>query len=162
MKRIWLWLALLAAAAALGLFSAQGTDAADLQPAQVLLVSASGGTLRLTTDQGSTGFGKTLDEAMADLRAGASGEVFFGTVEHVLVAQSARYLIPQLVASKELRPAARLYLAPALPEADAAAQFLAAHPGALTLQQARAALLYGQRPVPPRLLQTEGGLRLAG
>ena len=63
MKRIWLWLALLAAAAALGLFSAQGTDAADLQPAQVLLVSASGGTLRLTTDQGSTGFGKTLPPA---------------------------------------------------------------------------------------------------
>ena len=56
MKRIWIWLALLAAVAAFGLFPAQGTDAADLQPAQLLLVEASGGTLRLETDQGSVGF----------------------------------------------------------------------------------------------------------
>ena len=47
MKRIWIWLALLAAVAAFGLFPAQGTDAADLLPAQLLLVEASGGTLRL-------------------------------------------------------------------------------------------------------------------
>ena len=162
MKRIWIWLALLAAVAAFGLFPAQGTDAAELQPAQLLLVEASDGTIRLETDQGSVGFGKTLREAMDDLQAGAKGQVFFWTVEHVVAAQSAAYLLPQLAASNELRPAAKLYLAPVLPEADAAAQFLAAHPGALTLQQARAALLYGQRPVPPRLLQTEGGLRLAG
>ena len=67
MKRIWIWLALLAAVAAFGLFPAQGTDAADLLPAQLLLVEASGGTLRLETDQGSVGFGKTLGEAMDDL-----------------------------------------------------------------------------------------------
>ena len=161
MKRIWLWLALLAAVAAFGLFPAQGTDAAELQPAQLLLVSSSGGTLRLETDQGSVGLGRTLDEAMADLRAGAEGTVFFGTVEHVVVAQSARDLLPRLAASDALRPAAKLYLAPDLPEAGAAARFLAAHPGALTLQRARAALLYGHTPEPPELLTTEGGLRLA-
>ena len=82
MKRIWIWLALLAAVAAFGMFPAQGTDAADLLPAQLLLVEASGGTLRLETDQGSVGFGKTLGEAMDDLQAGAKGQVFFGTVEH--------------------------------------------------------------------------------
>ena len=162
MKRIWIWLALLAAVAAFGLFPAQGTDAAELQPAQLLLVSASGGTLQVETDQGSVGLGRTLDEAMADLRAGAAGTVFFGTVEHVVGAQGARYLLPQLAASDELRPAARLYLAPVLPEAGEAAQFLAAHPGRLTLQRARAALLYGQTAEPPELLTTEGGLRLAG
>ena len=81
MKRIWIWLALLAAVAAFGMFPAQGTDAADLLPAQLLLVEASGGTLRLETDQGSVGFGKTLGEAMDDLQAGAKGQVFFGTVE---------------------------------------------------------------------------------
>ena len=89
MKRIWIWLALLAAVAAFGMFPAQGTDAADLLPAQLLLVEASGGTLRLETDQGSVGFGKTLGEAMDDLQAGAKGQVFFGTVEHVVAAQSA-------------------------------------------------------------------------
>ena len=117
MKRIWIWLALLAAVAAFGMFPAQGTDAADLLPAQLLLVEASGGTLRLETDQGSVGFGKTLGEAMDDLQAGAKGQVFFGTVEHVVAAQSAAYLLPQLAASNELRPAAKLYLAPVLPEA---------------------------------------------
>ena len=115
MKRIWIWLALLAAVAAFGMFPAQGTDAADLLPAQLLLVEASGGTLRLETDQGSVGFGKTLGEAMDDLQAGAKGQVFFGTVEHVVAAQSAAYLLPQLAASNELRPAAKLYLAPVLP-----------------------------------------------
>ena len=162
MKRIWIWLALLAAVAAFGLFPAQGTDAADLLPAQLLLVEASGGTLRLETDQGSVGFGKTLGEAMDDLQAGAKGQVFFGTVEHVVAAQSAAYLLPQLAASNELRPAAKLYLAPVLPEAADAVEFLAAHPGNLTLQRTRAALLYGRQPEVPRLLTTEGGLRLAG
>ena len=154
--------ALLAAVAAFGMFPAQGTDAADLLPAQLLLVEASGGTLRLETDQGSVGFGKTLGEAMDDLQAGAKGQVFFGTVEHVVAAQSAAYLLPQLAASNELRPAAKLYLAPVLPEAADAVEFLAAHPGNLTLQRTRAALLYGRQPEVPRLLTTEGGLRLAG
>ena len=162
MKRIWIWLALLAAVAAFGMFPAQGTDAADLLPAQLLLVEASGGTLRLETDQGSVGLGKTLGEAMDDLQAGAKGQVFFGTVEHVVAAQSAAYLLPQLAASNELRPAAKLYLAPVLPEAAEAVEFLAAHPGNLTLQRTRAALLYGRQPEVPRLLTTEGGLRLAG
>ena len=49
-----------------------------------------------------------------------------------------------------------------LPEAADAVEFLAAHPGNLTLQRTRAALLYGQQPEAPRLLMTEGGLRLAG
>ena len=77
-------------------------------------------------------------------------------------AQSAAYLLPQLAASNELRPAAKLYLAPVLPEAAEAVEFLAAHPGNLTLQRTRAALLYGWQPEVPRLLTTEGGLRLAG
>ena len=157
MKRIWIWLALLAAVAAFGMFPAQGTDAADLLPAQLLLVEASGETY-----QGSVGFGKTLGEAMDDLQDGAKGQVFFGTVEHVVAAQSAAYLLPQLAASNELRPAAKLYLAPVLPEAADAVEFLAAHPGNLTLQRTRAALLYGRQPEVPRLLTTEGGLRLAG
>ena len=162
MKRIWIWLALLAAVAAFGMFPAQGTDAADLLPAELLLVEAAGGTLRLETDQGSVGFGKTLGEAMDDLQPAAKGQVFFGTVEHVVAAQSAAYLLPQLAASNELRPAAKLYLAPVLPEAADAVEFLAAHPGNLTLQRTRAALLYGRQPEVPRLLTTEGGLRLAG
>ena len=162
MKRIWIWLGLLAAAAVFGLLPARGTDAAELEPAQVLLVSAEGGTLRLETDQGSVGLGKSLDEAMQDLQNGAAGTVFFGTVEHVVAAQSAAYLLPQLAASNELRPAAKLYLAPVLPEAAEAVEFLAAHPGNLTLQRTRAALLYGRQPEVPRLLTTEGGLRLAG
>ena len=49
-----------------------------------------------------------------------------------------------------------------LPEAADAVEFLAAHPGNLTLQRTRAALLYGRQPEVPRLLTTEGGLRLAG
>ena len=99
---------------------------------------------------------------MDDLQAGAKGQVFFGTVEHVVAAQSAAYLLPQLAASNELRPAAKLYFAPVLPEAAEAVEFLAAHPGNLTLQRTRAALLYGRQPEVPRLLTTEGGLRLAG
>ena len=49
-----------------------------------------------------------------------------------------------------------------VPEAADAVEFLAAHPGNLTLQRTRAALLYGWQPEVPRLLTTEGGLRLAG
>ena len=162
MKRIWIWLGLLAAAAVFGLLPTWGTDAAELEPAQVLLVSAEGGTLRLETDQGSVGLGKSLDEAMQDLQNGAAGTVFFGTVEHVIVAERARYLLPKLAASRQLRPSARLYCAAALPDAAEAAEFLRAHPGAYTLRSARSALLYGRSPEAARLVKTEGGLRLAG
>ena len=161
MKRIWIWLGLLAAAAALGLLPAQGTDAADLQPAQVVMIAAEGGTLRVETDQGSVGFGRTLDEALDDLRAGAPVEVFFGTAEHIVLTDRARYLLPQLAASQVFRPSARLYCVERLPDAGEAAAFLRAHPGALTLQRTRAALLYGRQPELLQLLETEGGLRLA-
>lgn len=161
-KRIWIWIALLAAALCCGLFSAHGTDAAELRPAQVLLIDASGGTVRAVTDQGTAGLGATLDEALADLQAGADGAVFFGTVGHVVVSRRAAWLVPALAVARELRPSARLYTAAELPEASEAAAFLRAHPGESTLQAVHAALLYGQQPEVPLLLQTEGGLRLAG
>ena len=160
MKRVWIGLILAGVLCACSAVPSEGTDAAELLPARVLLISAERGTLRLETDQDGVGMGRTLDEAMEDLRAGAPGTVFFGTVEQVIVTRGAWYAMPQIAATKQLRPSARLYLTPTLPEPETAAEFLHAHPGTCTLQEARAALLYGRAPEVTTLLMTEGGLRL--
>lgn len=162
MRRIWAYLALLAAALGLGLTETAGTDAAALCPARVLTVEAAGGTITVKTDQNAVGLGRSLDEAVRDLREGTEGVLFLETAEHVIVAESARYLLPRLAVLPELRPSAKVYLTDVPPVPATAADFLAAHPGDLTLQRLRAALLYGQEGNVPQLVRTEGGLRLVG
>ena len=162
MKRLYFYIAAAAALFLLKLLPLQGTDVAELLPVRVMLVEAEDGLVRVRCDHDAEGAGKNWELALADLQSSAEGQVFFGTIEHVVLAPSAWYLMPRLAASTELRPAAKLYYGPQeLPEAEEAAAFLHAHPGGLTLCQARAALLSGGHIHAPRLVETEGRLLLA-
>ena len=163
MKQMALWLALAVLVTALGLWPTKARDASELLPAQVLVVDASRGTVTVKADCGVSGSGKSLGEALQDMRAHAPGELFLQTAEYVVIAERAWYLLPQAVSSRDLRPAARLVRAGGeLPEADEALEFLQAHAPELTLGEAYAALLRGE-PVPAQTLrQTEGRLLLAG
>ena len=131
-------IALLAAASVVSLcmLPRTGTDAAKLLPAQVLVIAQEDGRITVESDNGVSGSGTTLPDA----------------------------LLPAAVRQRQFRPAAKLYLArmDAL-DADGCVEFLQAHPGAVTLADAHAALLRGEALDPAILLPGEnGGIILAG
>ena len=163
MKQMAFWLVLAALVSALGLWPTKAHDAAELLPAQVLVVDASRGIVTVRADCGGSGSGKNLDEALGDMRAHASGELFLQTADYVILSERAWYLLPQAVICGALRPAARIIRAEGeLPQADTALTFLQAHPPELTLTGAYAALLRGEPVQAQTLRQSDGRLSLAG
>ena len=161
MKKLAILLAALAGLTVLARFGGTSTDASELRPVQALVIDTEEGLVTLTADTGDTGRGVNLDAAFSDLRAGCAGKLFTQTAEHVIVTQKAWYLMPQVSVSGQLRPAAKLYRATGeTKDAQAALEFLQAHPGNLTLSRARAALLQNETPEVPVLVRAEGGFRL--
>lgn len=141
-----------------------GTDAAKLLPAQVLVIAQEDGRITVESDNGVSGSGTTLPDALAAMREGAEGTLFLDTAEHIILLQSTQSLLPAAVRQRQFRPAAKLYLArmDAL-DADGCVEFLQAHPGAVTHADAHAALLRGEALDPAILLPGEnGGIILAG
>ena len=161
LKKLAILLAALAGLTVLARFGGTSTDASELRPVQALVIDTEEGLVTLTADTGDTGRGVNLDAAFSDLRAGCAGKLFTQTAEHVIVTQKAWYLMPQVSVSGQLRPAAKLYRATGeTKDAQAALEFLQAHPGNLTLSRARAALLLNETPDAPVLVRAEGGFRL--
>ena len=67
-----------------------GTDAAKLLPAQVLMIAQKDGRITVESDNGASGSGATLPDALAAMREGAEGTLFLDTAEHIILLQSAR------------------------------------------------------------------------
>lgn len=151
---------LLAAASALCLcrLPRTGTDAAKLLPAQVLVIGGEEGAVCIESDNGASGCGATLSQALRQMEQSAEGTLFLDTAEHIVLLQSARGLLPQVVCEPELRPAAKLYIAQMTElDAEQARLFLQAHPGRQTLARAYARLLRQEDPTVPVLLAVKGG-----
>ena len=124
-------IALLAAASVVSLFMLPrtGTDAAKLLPAQVLVIAQEDGRITVESDNGASGSGTTLPDALAAMREGAEGTLFLDTAEHIILLQSTQSLLPAAVRQRQFRPAAKLYLArmDAL-DADGCVEFFAGAP----------------------------------
>ncbi len=103
MKKWFFLLSALVLAAVAGGLPFQGTDAAKLQPVELLYLSSQGETLTIQADTGDEGRGEDLASAFADLKAGASGEIFLETADKVLLAPACLDLLPEL--QDYLRPA---------------------------------------------------------
>lgn len=162
MKQI-VWVALAAAVVSLtGLFPFESNDVADLVPVQALMVDVQGGQVIL--DGGDCqGSGADWDSALEDLRQSGEGTVFLGTAEQVVLSQSASGLLPDVIRSTDLRPAAVICMCSGeLPEPEKAAKYLSAHNAGTTIQKVQAIMLRGEGIRLPVLEQTEGGLRLRG
>lgn len=162
MKQMACWLAFAALICALGLWPSPASDASKLLPAQVLVVDASKGEVRVEADCGVSGSGKRLDEALEDMKRHAPGELFLDTAGDIVLCERAWYLLPQAASSRALRPAARLCRAEGeLPDTGQVLAFLQAHPPEMTLARAYAAILQGETVQTQLLRQEEGRLRLA-
>ena len=86
-----------------------GTDAAKLLPAQVLMIAQKDGRITVESDNGASGSGATLPDALAAMREGAEGTLFLDTAEHIILLQSAQALLPAVVQQRQFRPAAKLW-----------------------------------------------------
>lgn len=162
MKQI-IWVALLAAAVSLtGLFPFESNDVADLVPVEALLVDVQADRVILKGND-CQGSGTDWPSALEDLRQSGEGTVFLGTAEQVVLSRSATALLPDVIRSTDLRPAAVLCICDGeLPEPDKAAEYLSARNAGTTIQKVQAIMLRGEGIQLPVLEQTEGGLRLRG
>lgn len=61
------------------------TDIGRLEPVEAVRLTVTESGVLLETDTGSSGAGKTLEEAAADLKNGAPGEVFLETADKLLI-----------------------------------------------------------------------------
>lgn len=107
-------------------------DTQRLLPLLTIQVAREDGAVRLRSEAGE-GVGADWGAAVADLRAQASGEVFFDTAEHIVVCD--RDLLPQLLRSGVLRPAAQVYFADAFRDVEGLEAYLSAHPSGVTVAQ---------------------------
>ena len=162
MKRLYIYILAAAGLALAGLIPVGGHDAAELLPAQVLEVWQEDGRVQLLCDNGAEGSGRSFEAAVADMEQRAAGVLFLDTAEQILFRADAWETLGQAALSQKLRPAAKIYLCTGqLPDAGAAVPFLQAHSGSVTLGDARAAILAGERVQAPRLRTGEGGMTVA-
>ena len=155
-------LAILAAALRMtGILPFQSSDVAELVPVQALVVSMDDGRVYLDGG-GCLGVGEDWEGALEDLNKSAEGHVFLSTADHVVLCGGAVSLLQQVADSEVLRPAASVCVCPeGVIDAKTAAKYLSAHDdGIVTLQQVRALHLRPGKVELPRLIQTQGGLRL--
>lgn len=162
MRRILCFVLLAAALKISGLIPFESHDVADLVPVEVLTVTMEGRQVVLNGGK-CRGRGEDWDSALADLYESADGTVFLGTAEQVVVSRKAASMLPDVIRSTELRPAAVLCICPDTPpEPEEAAAYLSAHDAGVTIQKVQAAMLQGKGIALPMLVKTEGGLRLYG
>ncbi len=121
---------------ALGWLPFQGTDVATLEPAETLYASLEGEQIRIETDGGWFGKGKTVEEAVTDLKESAPGQVFLQTVDYLLLQTESEELLPAFYS--HLRSGCSVCRVEEKPDLEKASIYLRAHRPGLTLQDYRA------------------------
>ncbi len=132
------WLYLTAALAAFGLLSRlphPARDISKLDPVQTVYLYMEGTRLHMETDTGDHGSGKTLPDALADMKAGADAGIFLDTAEYLI-------LDPQVPITQDLfdllHPTCKVTFTTEKPDLSASAQYLSIHTPKTTLAHLRA------------------------
>lgn len=121
--------------AGLGWLPFQRTDVATLEPAEALYVYINKETVCIETDGGWFGKGKTVDEAVADLKESSPGQVFLQTVDYLLLQTDGENLLPALYS--HLRSGCSVCQVREKPDLEKACAYLRVHKPNLTLQDFR-------------------------
>ena len=132
------WLYLTAALAAFGLLSRlphPARDISKLDPVQTVYLYMEGPRICMETDTGDHGSGKTLPDALADMKAGADAGIFLDTAEYLI-------LDPQVPITQDLfdllHPTCKVVFTEQVPDLENAAQYLSIHTPKITLAHLRA------------------------
>lgn len=110
-------------------------DTASLLPIRTIQAARTPEGVKIVSEVGQ-GVGKNWNDAVANLRENASGEVFFETAEQVIFCS--RTLIAEAVRSGDLRPSAQVYYAKELCDPEGLNEYLSAHESDLTVADLRA------------------------
>lgn len=145
--RRWLWIL----GAVLVLLGGSGEERKleHLRPAALLYVREQAGELRVETDLGDHGRGRTMDEAMENMQKTASGRILLDTIDLLVMEEKAVYALQE--AADFLRPATEVAVGGGEIDPEKAAAYLHIHKPGLTLQQLR------QESCRPPVLRGRGG-----
>ena len=113
-------------------------DTGKLLPVRAVQAAKTARGVRIVTEIGAAE-GATWTEAVAALREGASGDVFFDTAEQLVVCDPS--LLPEILESGDLRPSAQIYEADELTDPDGLNEYLSAHESDRTVADVRYELL---------------------
>ena len=138
MKKIGLILLTGAAAWLMSRLPHPAVDIGKLEPVEVVLLTATDEGIRLETDTGAWGEGKTLKDAVAALKQADSKEVFLDTAEKLLICGDMTDYWQEIWI--HFRPAAQVCLVTDNVDLQEAAGYLSMHPTGLTLGKLRVGL----------------------
>ena len=111
----------------------RGTDIAKLAPAEVVWLAEEDGQVILMTDTEDVGRGVDVLEALADMKATATGTIFLDTADYLIVEKGSEKFLDQV--ADELRPSCMLCRANQMPDLKEAVTFFAVHKWDVTLRQ---------------------------
>ena len=130
-----------------------GRDVSQLQPVQILRITRQDGGILIETDFGMQGIGESIHAALEDLRRHSLSEVFLDTADYLLVDETVKEKLPQLM--EELRPSCAVVIEEGKAKLEEAAQYLQTHRPWQTLLDYCA----GNKEIP-KLKTTEEGMAL--
>lgn len=133
MKRLLLYIIVAAAAVAVPV---DRTDVGKLQPVELIQLYQEGGQLVLETDTGDAGRGRTVAEALEDLKATTPGTIFLDTADYLMISEGARGFLGEV--APYLKERIRVCIGEKGIDLPAAAAHLAAHSPKSTLKEALA------------------------
>lgn len=119
-----------------------GREIGELHPVEVVRLECEDGQVYLTTDTGATGVGMTPAEAVENLKATTSGEVFLDTAEYLVYSHQSEVLLPLF--AQWLRPSCVLCRVDGEGDLAKAGAFLKSHAPKITLVNYQA----GERRIP--------------
>ena len=161
MKKLFRLLLFAAALSALAKLPFRSTDAAKLTPVRTVIVTHAGEQYEVDIGAAARGLGRTLAEALDDLRQTVTGALFLPTAEQVIVVDPAgtdSEAVRAVAEESSFCPAAGLYRTGQTDlDAEAVGAYLSSHPSNTTIMQVRGRLAMGEQPRLPALRQENGG-----
>lgn len=116
------------------LMKPHGTDVGKLIPVEVIWLSGSQGQVMIETDTGNKGTGKTIDDAIENLKKTTAGVVYLDTADFLLVSTGSVEFLGEM--GKHLKSTVEVCGADGEIDLTAAAEYLAAHRPNMTLKKA--------------------------
>lgn len=136
MRHWWLYIILYGIVGVFGLSPFHGTDIATLSPVEAVWLEEAGALVRIQTDGGDIGIGRTLRDALQNMKDTAPGTVFLDTADYLIVKSGSEHLIGQM--RDVLRASCCVCVCKSMPDLEDAAAFLSAHEPSLKLKSTTA------------------------
>lgn len=161
MRKVFMIILAAAGLTYFGLLPFHANDVSDLLPVETVIITRSGDEYRVDIGEGVRAIGRTVGQALDNLKEQVTGTVFFQTAEQVIVQQGAEEAIEEVVTETRFRPAAGLYLTPETElDAQEVSAYLKTRRTELTLGEANAMLVRHETVSLPTLVCADGGYRI--